>query len=203
MEYQVRNWLYFTWLSGDHINEQHIHSLDKAAWVMHDEPPVSRHRRRRAAGAHRRAMYGNIYDHFAIVYEYANGTKVFSSCRQMANCQDDVSDHVIGTHGTAQLMENSISGPNKWKYSGPTPNMYQVEHNELFAAIRAGNRIDNSLYMARSTMMAIMGRMAAYTGQKITWDQMLASKEELTPPKYEWGPMPVAPVAMPGMTKFV
>ena len=81
--------------------------------------------------------------------------------------------------------------------------MYQVEHDELFAAIRCGKRIDNSQYMAHSTMMAIMGRMAAYTGQRITWDQALASKEDLTPPKYEWGAMPMAPVAMPGMTKFV
>jgi len=202
MEYQVRNWLYFNWLSGDHINEQHIHSLDKAVWVMNNEPPVS------AVGVGGRQVrtgeqWGNIYDHFAIVYEFANGTEVFSSCRQMAGCQDDVSDHVIGTNGSAQLMQNSISGPNKWSYSGPTPNMYQVEHNELFAAIRAGTRIDNSLYMARSTLMAIMGRTAAYTGQKIQWDQMMASKDDLTPPKYEWGAMPVAPVAMPGMTKFV
>jgi hypothetical protein len=121
----------------------------------------------------------------------------------MANCTPDVSDHIIGTHGSAQLMQNSISGPNKWKYSGPTPNMYQVEHNELFAAIRAGTPINNSLYMARSTLMAIMGRTAAYTGQKIQWDQMMASKEDLTPAKYEWGTIPVAPVAMPGMTKFV
>jgi predicted dehydrogenase len=201
MEYQVRNWLYFTWLSGDHITEQHIHSLDKAVWVMHDEPPAS------AIGVGGRQvrtdeMFGNIYDHFEIVYEYANGTKVFSSCRQMADCKDDVSDHVIGTKGSAQLMQNSILGPNKWTYSGPSPNMYQVEHNELFAAIRAGRRIDNSLYMARSTMMAIMGRMAAYTGQKISWEEAMASKEDLAPPKYEWGPLPVAPVAMPGKTKF-
>jgi predicted dehydrogenase len=202
MEYQVRNWLYFTWLSGDHITEQHVHSLDKAAWIMHDEPPVS------AVGIGGRQVrtgeqWGNIYDHFAIVFEYANGTKLFSSCRQMANCQDDVSDHIIGTNGTAHLMDNAISGPNKWHYSGPTPNMYQVEHNEMFAALRAGKRIDNTLYMSRSTMMAIMGRTAAYTGQKITWDQMMASKDDLTPAKYEWGPLPVAPVALPGMTKFV
>jgi myo-inositol 2-dehydrogenase / D-chiro-inositol 1-dehydrogenase len=205
MEYQVRNWLYFNWLSGDHINEQHIHSLDKTVWVMNNEPPMS------AVGIGGRQVrtseeYGNIYDHFAIVYEFANGVKVFSSCRQMANCQDDVSDHIIGTHGSAQLcsqlMPDSISGPNKWSYSGPRPNMYQVEHNELFAAIRGGTRIDNSLYMARSTLMAIMGRTAAYTGQKIQWDQMMASNEDLTP-KYEWGPLLVAAVAMPGMTKFV
>ena len=103
---------------------------------MNDEPPVS------AIGVGGRQVrtsepFGNVYDHFAIVYEYANGTKLFSSCRQMANCTPDVSDHIIGTHGSAQLMSNSISGPNKWNYSGPTPNMYQVEHNELFAAIRS------------------------------------------------------------------
>ncbi len=154
---------------------------------------------------HSNEIYGNVYDHFSIVYEYPNGTKVFSSCRQMAGCADDVSDHIIGTYGTAHMYwaQDMITGPNEWKYTGPRPNMYQVEHNELFAAIRAGKRIDNSQYMAHSTMMAIMGRMAAYTGERITWDQALASKEELKPPKYEWGAMPVAPVAMPGMTKFV
>jgi predicted dehydrogenase len=204
MENQLRNWLYYTWLSGDMITEQHIHSLDKAAWVMHDEPPVA------AIGVGGRQVrtsdeYGNIYDHFAIVYEYANGTKLFSSCRQMAGCETDVSDHFIGTKGTAHMYntENMIGGGNDWHYTGPLPNMYQVEHNELFAAIRSGRRIDNSLYMARSTMMAIMGRMAAYTGQKIKWDDALASKEDLTPAKYEWGPMPMPPVAMPGMTRFV
>jgi myo-inositol 2-dehydrogenase / D-chiro-inositol 1-dehydrogenase len=205
MEYQLRNWLYFTWLSGDHNVEQHIHSLDKAAWAMHDEPPVS------AVGVGGRQVrtgeqWGNIYDHHAVTYEYANGVKVFAYCRQMDGCHMDVSDHIIGTKGIAHLMQNpvpAIEGEEKWVYSGPKKDMYQVEHDELFAAIRAGKRIDNSQYMAKSTMMAIMGRMATYTGQKITWKDAMASKEDLSPAKYEWADIPVPTVARPGVTKFV
>ena len=204
MEFQLRNWLYFTWLSGDHIVEQHIHSLDKAAWVMHDEPPVS------AVGVGGRQVrtgeqFGNIYDHHAVTFEYANGAKLYSYCRQMDGCEMDVSDHIVGTKGTAHLMKSpnpTIDGAEKWQYSGPKTDMYQVEHNELFAAIRAGKRIDNSQYMAKSSLMAIMGRMATYTGQKITWQQAMNSKEDLTPPKYEWGPAPTPIVATPGTTKF-
>ena len=101
MEYQMRNWLYFTWLSGDLNVEQHVHSLDKAAWVMRDEPPV------KATGLGGRQVrtdekWGNIFDHMAVVYEYANGTQLFSNCRQMAGCSIDVTDHIIGTKGTAE-----------------------------------------------------------------------------------------------------
>jgi predicted dehydrogenase len=202
MEYQMRNWLYYTWLSGDHIVEQHIHSLDKAAWIMHDEPPAS------AIGVGGRQVrtdeqFGNIYDHHAVTYEYAGGAKLFSYCRQMVDCEADVNDHIIGAKGSAQLMKHTITGAEKWQYSGPAPLMYQVEHNELFAAVRAGQRIDNSLYMARSSLMAIMGRMATYTGQRITWDQAFNSKEDLSPAQYEWGSIPAPAVAKPGKTKFV
>jgi hypothetical protein len=100
-------------------------------------------------------------------------------------------------------MRHEIKGATKWRYRGEKPNMYQVEHNELFAGIRSGKPINNSEYMARSTMLAIMGRMATYTGQTITWDQAINSKEDLTPAKYEWGPLAVAPVALPGVTQFV
>ncbi len=115
----------------------------------------------------------------------------------MAGCYNDVNDHVIGTKGSAQLMAHHIDGPEKWQYAGPDHDMYQVEHDELFASIRAGKPIDNTAYMARSTMMAIMGRMATYTGQQIKWDQALASQEDLSPPKYEFGKTPFPAVAEP------
>jgi len=203
MEFQLRNWLYFTWLSGDFNVEQHVHSLDKAAWAMKDEPPV------RATGLGGRQVrvepqWGNIYDHFSVVYEYANGTKLFANCRQMAGCSVDVSDHLIGSKGTAEMMHATISGPQEWKYRGPKPNMYEEEHRELFAGIRSGNPLNNGVYMARSTMLAIMGRMAAYTGQTLTWEQCLASSEDLSPAKYDWtDDVPLAPVAKPGLTRFV
>jgi predicted dehydrogenase len=202
MEWQLRNWLYFTWLSGDFNVEQHIHSLDKMAWAMKDQYPV------KAVGLGGRQVrtdpkFGHIFDHFSVVYEYANGVKLFASCRQQGGCAIDVSDHVMGTKGTCHVMKHQITGPNKWSYKGPKPSMYQVEHDELFASIRAGKPINNGEYMAHSTLMAILGRMAAYTGKVITWDQALNSKQDLTPAKYEFGNLPVAPVATPGVTKFI
>jgi predicted dehydrogenase len=201
MEWQLRNWLYFTWLSGDHNVEQHVHSLDKAAWAMHDEPPV------RAIGLGGRQVriqpeFGHIFDHHAVVYEYANGVKLFAYCRQQDGCAVDVNDHIFGTKGRCDVMKHRITGEKPWRYDGPDSNMYQLEHNELFTSIRSGKPINNGLYMTRSTMLAILGRMATYTGQVITWDQAMASTEDLTPPSYEFGPLPTPPVAMPGITRF-
>jgi predicted dehydrogenase len=201
MEYQIRNWLYFTWLSGDHIVEQHIHSLDKAVWLMNDELPA------RCFGLGGRQVrteekWGNIYDHHAVCYEYPNGLKVFAYTRQMGRCWNQVDDFVYGTQGTAQLLDNSIRGKDQWKYSGPQPSMYDVEHKELFAGIRSGNYINNGVYMAHSTLVAIMGRMACYTGELIESEKALNSAEDLTPERYEFGEVSVPEVAIPGRTKF-
>ncbi len=187
MEFQVRNWLYFTWLSGDFNVEQHVHSLDKAAWALGDEHPLQ------AYGLGGRQVrtgdeYGQVFDHMAVVYEFPSGVRVFANCRQMAGCSVDVSDHLFGTKGTAEMQRAAIEGENPWTYRGKKPNMYDVEHQEMFASIRSGNPINNGHYMANSTMMGIMGRMVCYTGQTLTWDQCLGSKEDLSPPKYEWGP---------------
>jgi predicted dehydrogenase len=202
MEWQLRNWLYFTWLSGDHIVEQHIHSIDKLAWAMKNQYPE------RAVGTGGRQVrtdpqFGHIYDHFSVVYQWANGVKGFSACRQMRGCANDVSDHIMGSKGAADVMRFAISGANPWQYKGRGGNMYQVEHDELFASIRSGKPINDGDWMTKSTLMAIMGRMAAYTGQVITWEMALNSKEDLSPPKYEFGPLPMPPVALPGMTKFI
>jgi predicted dehydrogenase len=201
MEYQLRNWLYFTWLSGDHIVEQHIHSLDKAVWLMNDELPA------RCFGLGGRQVrteekWGNIYDHHAVCYEFANGLKVFAYTRQMGNCHNDVNDYVLGTHGKAELLSMSIEGENPWKYSGPRPSMYDVEHVELFKGIRDGKPINNGIYMANSTMMAIMGRMACYTGELITGEKALYSTEDLRPESYEFGDVVIPEVPMPGRTRF-
>lgn len=213
MEWQLRNWLYFTWLSGDFNVEQHIHSLDKMAWVMQNEYPKS------AVGSGGRQvrtdpLYGNIYDHHTVVYEYASGVKLFSACRQQVGCAQDVSDHIMGSKGICHIETNHpprgiiTVGNNKWqsvaaRRNPPRDDMYQNEHDELFASIRESKPINNGEWMAKSTLMAIMGRMATYTGQVITWDMAMNSKEDLTPPAYEFGHLPVAPVARPGVTKFV
>jgi len=205
MEWQCRNWLYFTWLSGDHIVEQHVHSLDKMAWAMQDQYPV------KATGTGGRQVrtgpeFGHIFDHHAVTFEFKNGVKCFSYCRQQAGAANDVTDYIMGTQGTCDVMKHAVRGPNRWRWQAPDSlkdDMYQNEHNELFASIRAGKPINNGDYMTRSTLMAIMGRMATYTGQVITWEQALHSREDLTPPKYEFGPLPVAEVARPGITKFI
>jgi predicted dehydrogenase len=202
-EWQLRNWWFFTWLSGDHIVEQHIHNLDKAAWVFKDAYPIA------AVGHGGRQVrtdpkYGHIFDHHAVVFEYAGGQKVFSYCRQQNGTVRDVSDHVYGTTGVAHLMKHKIEGPNAWKSTGPSGDMYQTEHNELFAAIRAGTPIYDGDFMAKSTLMGIMGRMATYTGQRITWDMAMNSKEDLVGTKtFDMAAkLDVPPVAMPGVTKF-
>lgn len=203
MEWQVRNWLYFTWLSGDHIVEQHIHSLDKMAWAMKDEAPV------RAYGVGGRQVrtapdFGHIFDHHAVVFEYANGVKMFSMCRQQAGCANDVSDHLMGTLGTCDVMKHTIKGKHNWRHKRDgADDMYQTEHNELFASIRAGKPINDGEWMTKSSLLAIMGRMATYTGQIVTWDKVVNSEEDLTPPRYEFGPLPLPAVPVPGRTKVV
>ena len=201
MEWQLRNWLYFTWLSGDHNVEQHVHSLDKAMWLLGDVLPL------KATGLGGRQVrtgpeYGHIFDHHAVVYEFPNDVKVFAYTRQMDGCASDVEDYVMGTKGRAEILRHVINADERWRYRGPENNMYQTEHDELFAAIRSGQPINNGQYMANSTLMAIMGRMATYTCKTITGDEALESSERLGPTTYDFGPLEVPPVAMPGRTAF-
>jgi predicted dehydrogenase len=207
MTYQMRNWYNFTWLSGDFNVEQHVHMLDACSWVMKDEYPV------RAVGMGGRQVltgpeYGQIYDHFSVVYEYADGAKLVGNCRQQPGCKNNISVQVIGTQGRAELAERArfprIQARSEWSYDGPRNRMFQTEHDELFASIRRGTPINNGDYMARSTLLAIMGRMAAYTGQQITWDMALGSQEDLSPSGYAWDAAPPrSSIAVPGQTKFV
>lgn len=205
MTWQLRNWPYFTWLSGDHIVEQACHSIDKMAWAMRDEPPVKAN----GTGGRQSRIeeeFGHIFDHHVVVYEWKNGVKLFHMCRQQKGCKTDVTDYVMGTLGTADIMRHRISGKKNWAHRGRrndrAEDMYQNEHDELFASIRSGKPINDGPWMAQSTLMAIMGRMATYTGLEITWEMAMNSKEDLSPPKYEFGPLPIPPVARPGMTKF-
>ncbi|MBA4191397.1 MAG: oxidoreductase [Planctomycetaceae bacterium] len=207
MTYQMRNWYNFTWLSGDFNVEQHVHFLDVAAWVMKDQYPV------RAMGMGGRGIYtgpdtGNIFDHFSVVYEYENGARLVSNTRQQPRTKSDMSAQAFGTKGRAALSEKdgglNIKAEQNWTFDGPGNAMYQVEHEELFASIRSGKPVNNGEYMANSTLLAIMGRMAAYTGQQITWKMALESKEDLSPPKWDWdAPLPEPAISIPGVTKFV
>jgi predicted dehydrogenase len=203
MEWQLRNWPYFTWLSGDFNVEQHVHNLDLCIWVLGDRYPV---KAIGTGGQQVRKAPGNIYDHHSVVYEFEDGARLVSNCRQIPGCKQDVGVEVLGSTGTAHLVDNKggvwIKGPQAWEFDREPGNGYQVEHDELFASIRAGRPINNGEGLAKSTLLAIMGRMATYTGQEITWDMAWNSKEDLTPPSYEFGPLPMPPVAVPGVTKY-
>lgn len=203
MHWQMRDWYYFTWLCGDFNVEQHVHFLDVCAWIIGGYPD-------RAIGMGGRQVrtdpkYGNIYDHHSVTYTYDNGVRFFSNCRQQPGCKNDMSSHVLGSRGRAEVSERrlTITAESTWRFQDKVKNMYQVEHDELFAGIRKGEPLNNGQYMAKSTLLAIMGRMATYTGQEITWDQAMNSTQDLSPERYAWGPAPAVEVALPGVTKFV
>lgn len=204
MEYKMRNWLYFDWLSGDHINEQHIHSLDKIMWLMGDAAPA----KCTASGGRAQRTdpkYGNVYDHFNGVCEWDNGVRCFNSCRQWESTSTDVSDWVFGTKGVANIQEHYIRTQDgqEWRYEAAgEDNMYQNEHNAFFAAIRKGEPIVDE-YMCSSTLIALLARMSAYTGKALTWEQMLNSTQDLTPPQIAWGDVPMNPIPVPGVTPFI
>ncbi len=212
MEYQMRNWYYFTWLCGDHIVEQHIHNLDVANWVLGDSHPI------RAQGQGGRQIrngldHGQIFDHHMVEFEYEGGARVLSQCRHMPNTARRVSEGFHGTNGTAprpgQLV--SASGHPLMDYDDEgDPNPYQTEHDELFAAIAAGEyKFADAERGARASMTAIMGRMATYSGQIVEWDEALGSKLSIMPERYAFDAQPPIvpdangryPVAVPGVTQ--
>ena len=200
-EWQIRNWLYFTWLSGDHIVEQHVHNIDVANWVVGGHPV-------KAIGVGGRQWrtepaFGHIYDHFAVDFEYANGVRVLSMCRQIDGTRNRVGEHFIGTKGSSDAA-GMIVGPSAWTYQHPEKRIspFVQEHTDLIASIRAGKPYNELKQIAESTLTAIMGREAAYTGQEVTWDEILKADQDLTPPQVAFGPLVVPPVAMPGHTKI-
>ena len=204
MEWQIRNWLFLTWLSGDHIVEQHVHNLDILNWAMGSPP-------KQCSGMGGRQVrvepqYGNIFDHFAVEYEYPNGARVMSMCRQTAGCHNNVSERVIGTRGFSYTdgANGYIKGAKAYEYPDKSTDPYVQEHTDLIAGIRAGKPINEGVRVAESTLTAIMGRISAYTGRALSWNWVMnSSKLDLSPPKYEFGDLPLAPVAVPGDTELV
>jgi predicted dehydrogenase len=203
MEYQLRNWLYHTWLSGDHILEQAVHSIDKAAWILGDAQPL----RAVAMGGRQKRTdpkYGDVYDHFSVFYDFPGGLRMTLACRQQDGCAPDVEDRVFGSTGMAELVNHKIfdrAGKQIWQYKGPQPSFYRVEHQEFFASIRGGEPINNGHYMCNSTMLGILGRQAAYTGGLVTWDECFNSDARLGPAEYAWGDAPESAVPIPGKTE--
>ncbi len=213
MEYQMRNWYYFNWLCGDHINEQHIHNLDVGNWAMQAYPV-------RAHGMGGRLVrtgkeYGEIFDHHTVEYEYADGRRMFSQCRHMKGTQNRVTEGFHGTNGSAPEpgLILTRSGYELFKHdSRRDPNPYQVEHDLLFAAVAKGDYqyadVENA---AKSTLTALMGRMATYSGQIIEWEDAMKSELSLMPERFAWDANPPVlpdedgyyPIAVPGETKVL
>ncbi|MEP7266256.1 MAG: Gfo/Idh/MocA family oxidoreductase [Saprospiraceae bacterium] len=210
---ELRNWVYYTWMSGDHIVEQAVHSLDLMSWAKGDVLPV------KASGQGGRQSriepeFGNIFDHFSVTYEYPDGSRGFHHSRQQKETSGAYSIELLGTKGRCDINvwnHHEIKGEKNWQWEKmhtekDKPNMYQTEHDELFASIRKGNPINDGIHAANSTMLAIWGRMVAYTGKDLTWDEALNSTEVLTPNinDYNWDlDWPMKDVARPGFTKFV
>lgn len=219
LEYQIRNWYFFNWLSGDHIVEQHIHNLDVCNWVQ-GSPPVS------AEGLGGRQVrvgkeYGNIYDHHFVEYSYANGAKMFSQCRQIPGCQNRVAEFAHGTGGWSDVGGGRIlpvgeaevrlrsKGPRG--KAAPAGNPYQREHDALFEAIRSGHDFNEAENGAYASLTAILGRLATYSGKQVTWEQALASERKLVTDAEDFqAAAPVTaneegyyPVAVPGVSLVV
>jgi hypothetical protein len=146
--------------------------------------------------------YGHIFDHFAVDYEYENGAHLMSMCRQIDGCANRVAEDLVGTRGTCETDDGAarylLRGEKAWRFEGEERNPYEQEHVDLIASIRSGEPLNELKQVTESTFTAILGRMSTYSGQQLTWDEALASEESLVPASLDWGPMPVAPVPMPG-----
>ncbi len=198
MEFQLRNWLYYTWLSGDHIVEQHVHNIDVANWVMGGHPV----RATAMGGRQTRTdpLYGHIFDHFAVEYEYSDGRRVLSMCRQQDGTASKVGESFQGSLGQSNAYD-TIEGKNAWKHArleGMNP--YVEEHRDLVASIRAGKPLNEGRQIVESNLTAILGREAAYTGQSLTWDELLASNLSILPTTFALGPLATPAVPTPGET---
>ena len=207
VEWQLRNWYNFVWTCGDCIVENCIHSIDRMLWMMKDEPPA---KCVAVGGRNVPNPGGNIYDHFEANYTWANGARGFAIARHQDRTYFEVADEILGSKGRAFARADNRNKPvteiqtadGTWRYPGPWNLSYQTEHDELFASIRSGTPINNAYRTAISTMAGIMGRMAAYTGQEVTWEAAMNSQEKLVPDHLEWNqPLPVAPMAVPGYVK--
>ncbi len=211
MQYQVRNWYYFTWLGGDHIVEQHVHDIDVANWIMRGHP-VS------ANGMGGRQVrigkpYGEIFDHHAVEFEYADGTRCFSVCRHIPGCWESFSEHARGTKGEANIEGHGrsvlrLDGGQTMTWDRG-PDGHQLEMDDLFAALMAGQPYNEADWGAEASMTAILGRMATYSGQTVRWDDAIQSPLDLAPETLAWnakpkpapGPDGLYPCAIPGVTK--
>ena len=211
IQWQCSTQYHFVWLSGDDVVQSLVHNLDRASWVLHEQVPVKCH-----GLAGRSSMtapiYGNVFDHHSVVYEYANGVRIYALCRTTHGCYNEYSSLIFGTKGKADLMACTIKGETNWT-GNPNADAHQLEHYRLFESIRAGVPRNNGDYMARSTLIGIMGQISCYTGKEVTWDEINKSdfayapkpedcRDDMTPPTVP-GPDGTYPVYIPGKTKLI
>lgn len=208
LAFQLKNWHYYNWLSGDMLVEQTIHSIDMMLWAMGGRLPY------KVIGTGGRQVrvaekYGNIYDHFAVEFEFRNGVRGFHFGRQQPGAAYRNTVNVVGSSSRADLSVGTkyvITGEHNWEYDGPTNNMYQTQHDELFASIRSGRPINDGEWAANSNILAILCTMAGYSGQEIDWDEAMKSNLSLGPAveTLDWDTVyETPPVPMPGMTKVL
>jgi myo-inositol 2-dehydrogenase/D-chiro-inositol 1-dehydrogenase len=208
MEYMIRNWVNWTWLSGDHIVEQHVHNLDVMNWFTGSHPVKAV-----GFGSRLRRVTGDQYDNFSVDFVFENGIHFHSMCRQIDGCVNNVSEHIQGTLGSSNCRNSilDLTGNEVWKYDYPldkdgkstgqvSVDPYVQEHIDLVTAIRTGKPINEAENTAISTMIAIMGRISAYTGKETTYDEMMNSDLKLGPKVFDWGPVDIdKSVPLPGI----
>jgi len=217
-EYQASNQYHFHWLSGDDVPQTLIHNFDRAKWTMREQTPIRCYGMGGRSTLHGE-IYGSVFDHHGMVYEFASGVRLYAFCRTIPDCYEENSSVVLGTKGRASVTATRIDGETSWRYSGPrmnsspAANPYQIEHVELFKAIRSGNPINSGSYMAGSTLMGIMGQISCYTGKAVTWDQVSTSdfcypprpetcSKDMEPP-VKRNAEGIYPVFTPGVTKLL
>jgi predicted dehydrogenase len=211
LQWQCSTQYHFRWLSGDDVPQSLVHNLDRSSWVMRNQAPVKCHGLG-GRSSMTEPIYGDVFDHHSVVYEFANGVRIYAFCRTTTGCYDDASSTVLGSKGKADIMRCRIWGETNWRWEGRC-DPYQREHDMLFAAIRGGSPVNNGDYMARSTMITVMGQISCYTGKEVTWEQINKSdfyhppkpeqcRDDMEPP-VKPGPDGSYPVPKPGFTTMI
>jgi len=183
-QYQFYNWYHFRWLSGDDVPQSLVHNLDRVSWVLKEELPKWAFGLAGRSGSFGE-VYGDMFDHHTVVYEYASGTRVYALCRTTYNCYNNSSDIIMGTKGVCYLRSCRIEGETNWRYEGPQNNPYDEEQKALIESVRSGKPINSGYHMANSTMLGVMGQMTCYDGRAITWEQAYNSDLQYGPPPEE------------------
>ncbi|MHC4088597.1 MAG: Gfo/Idh/MocA family oxidoreductase, partial [Planctomycetota bacterium] len=211
LQWQCSTQYHFRWLSGDDVPQSLVHNIDRSSWAMGNKAPAKCHGMG-GRSSMTEPIYGDVFDHHSVVYEFANGVLIYAFCRTTNGCYNNSSSVVLGSKGKASITGCRIWGETNWRWEGRC-NPYQREHDVLFKAIRSGEPVNNGDYMFRSTMITVMGQISCYTGKEVTWDQINKSdfyyppkpedcRDDMEPP-VKAGAHGSYPVPKPGFTKMI